>query len=78
MKNEIDDGRDVDEYLFEIREVGNIMRVTVIDPYTGIEIVVVGSPQMSLFSLKMNAVRKLKYVIAKKEKEYKASHSNWA
>jgi len=78
MQNQTDDGRDVEEYMFEIREVGNIMRVTVIDPYTGIEIVVVGSPQMSLFSLKVNAVRKLKYVIAKKEKEYKESNSTWA
>jgi hypothetical protein len=78
MQDQTDDGRDVEEYLFEIREVGNIMRVTVIDPYTGIEIVVVGSPQMSLYSLKMNAIRKLKYVIAKREKEYKDTHSNWA
>ena len=78
MQNQTDDGRDVEEYMFEIREVGNIMRVTVIDPYTGIEIVVVRSPQMSLFSLKVNAVRKLKYVIAKKEKEYKESNSTWA
>ena len=57
------------EYLFEVHQIGNSVRVACIDPYTNIEVVVVGSPYMSLYSLKINAVRKLRYVLAKKNAE---------
>ncbi len=57
------------EVLFEIQQVGNSVRVCAIDPISNTEVVVVGAPQMSLYSLKINAIRKLRYVIAKNSRE---------
>ena len=60
---------DLSEVLFEIHQIGNSVRVCAIDPRSNTEVVVVASPSMSLYSLKINAIRKLRYVIAKKEAE---------
>ena len=57
------------EVLFEMHQVGNSVRIAAIDPITNTEVIVVGAPYMSLYSLKINAMRKLKYVIAKKRAE---------
>lgn len=57
------------EVLFEIHRIGNSVKVAAIDPITNTEVVVVGSPHMSPYSLKINAIRKLRYVIAKKQAE---------
>ncbi len=65
------DDVDLREVLFEMYQVGNSIRIVAIDPITNTEVVVVGSPYMSMYSLKINAVRKLKYVIAKKRAEKK-------
>jgi len=60
---------DLSEVLFEIHQVGNSVRVCAIDPITNTEVVLVGAPWMSLYSLKINAIRKLRYVIAKNKME---------
>ena len=64
-----DDEIDLREVLFEMYHIGNSIRVAAIDPVTNTEVIVVGSPYMSLYSLKINAIRKLKYVLAKKRAE---------
>ena len=58
---------DLREVLFELQKIGNSVRVCAIDPRTNTEVVIVGSPAMSSYSLKINAIRKLRYVIAKKQ-----------
>jgi hypothetical protein len=60
---------DLREVLFEMHRVGNSVRVAAIDPITNTEVIVIGAPYMSMYSLKINAMRKLKYVIAKKRAE---------
>lgn len=60
---------DLDEVLYEIQQVGNVIRVAAIDPKSNTEVVIVGSPAMSLYSLKVNAVKKLMYVLEKKKAE---------
>lgn len=67
--NNPEDEACLNEVLFEYYSVGNAVRVCAIDPITNTEAVVVGSPHMSHFSLKMNAMRKLKYILAKKQAE---------
>ena len=59
----------LNEVLFELHQIGNAVRVSAIDPRPNTEVVVVGSPHMSPYSLKINAIRKLKYVLAKKQAE---------
>lgn len=51
---------------FEMVSVGNYVRVAAIDSRTNIEITMVGDPQVGEENLKRAAVRKLRYVIAKK------------
>ncbi|MGE3477459.1 MAG: hypothetical protein AB7H70_16780 [Rhodospirillaceae bacterium] len=48
------------QVLFEIVAIGNAVKVSAIDPVTNTEVSVVGSIAMSAYSLKMNALRKLK------------------
>ena len=52
------------EVLFEIAYVGNACKVTAIDAETGVEVSIVGSPLMTKYSLKMNAMRKLARVLS--------------
>ena len=54
------------EVLFEFHQIGNAIRVSAIDPYSNTEIHMVGAKGYSKEALKRMAVRKLKYVIAKK------------
>jgi len=53
------------EILFEFKQVGNIVRVTAIDPGSGLEVVTIGDPAVHTDRLEQIAARKLKYVIAK-------------
>jgi hypothetical protein len=53
------------EVLFEVRQVGNAVKVSAIDPVTNTEVCVVGPVNASPYSLKMNAVRKLRRVLRK-------------
>ena len=54
------------EILFELRQVGNYMRVTAIDPMSGTEVITIGDPAVGKDALERIAARKLKYVIAKR------------
>ncbi|MBR9970542.1 DUF6898 family protein [Magnetospirillum sulfuroxidans] len=55
------------EVYFEFRRVGNYVRVTAIDSLTGTEITVAGDAKAGEAMLKQTALRKLEYVLAKKQ-----------
>jgi len=57
------------EVLFEFHRVGNYIRVIAVDPHSNVEITMVGDPSVGETALKQAAMRKLKYVIAKKFNE---------
>jgi hypothetical protein len=57
------------EVLFEFHRVGQTTRVVAIDPITMTEITMVGAKGYSELALKRLAIRKLTYVIAKKQRE---------
>ncbi len=57
------------EILFEFKQVGNLVRVTAIDPASGLEVITIGDPSVHTDRLEKIAARKLKYVIAKKRNE---------
>lgn len=48
------------QVLFEIVAIGNAVKVSAIDPVSNIEVSLVGPATASAYSLKMNALRKLK------------------
>ncbi len=58
------------EVLFEFHQVGKVVRVIAIDPRTAIEITMVGAANYSKEALKNRAVKKLRYVIAKRISEH--------
>ncbi|MGE4064844.1 MAG: hypothetical protein AB7E79_15885 [Rhodospirillaceae bacterium] len=51
---------DLPEVLFEIVAIGNAVKVSAIDPHSNVEVSVVGPVSASAYTLKMNALRKLK------------------
>ncbi len=57
------------EYLLEFHRVGNAVKVSAIDPDTGIEVSIVGTPRASESQLTRVAINKLEYVLAKKAAE---------
>jgi len=58
------------EVWFEMRRVGNIMRVTAIDPRTGTEVISIADPKQSQYVIKRMAARKLTYVLEKNRKKH--------
>ncbi|HEY8352732.1 MAG TPA: hypothetical protein VIK87_09320 [Sphingomonadales bacterium] len=48
-------------YLIEFIQIGNAVKVSAVDPETGLEVSIVGSPRMSRDALADAAVRKLRY-----------------
>ena len=54
------------EILFEFRQIGNVVKVSAIDPVSNTEVSIVGSPAAGEHVLKMAAVRKLQYVLARR------------
>lgn len=54
---------------FEMREVGNYVRVSAIDPITNTEVHIAGDPTAGQEALKRIAIKKLRYVIAKNSPE---------
>lgn len=60
-----DDILNESEVLFEVRQVGNSVKVSAVDPVTNTEVCVVGPANASPYSLKINAVRKLRMVLRK-------------
>jgi hypothetical protein len=61
------------EILIEMQTVGNAVKVTAVDPATGIEASIVGDPRFGVETLKRNAARKLRYVMAKRQAAGKPS-----
>ena len=61
------------EVLFEMKQVGQYMRITAIDPLSGTEVISVGDPSVDPDMLRNMAIRKLKYVIAKNRNERAAN-----
>lgn len=53
------------EVLFEFRRVGAFMKVSALDPHSGVEVSIVGDPAAGEVMLKRTAQRKLEYVLAK-------------
>ncbi len=57
---------DANEVLFEIVVMGNAVKVSAVHVATNTEVVVMGSPAMTEFTLKQNALRKLRAALARK------------
>lgn len=55
------------EVLFEFSRVGNSMKVTALDTETLVEVSVVGPATSAQAQLKATALRKLQYVLAKRQ-----------
>lgn len=54
------------QVLFEFVRIGKIVKVTAIDPKSGIEVSMVGDPHAGPETLKQLAKRKLEYVMTKR------------
>ena len=65
------------EVLFEIKQVGQYLRITAIDPLSGTEVISIGDPSVHPDMLRNMAVRKLKYVIAKNRNERAANSDEY-
>lgn len=52
-------------YIVEFLQVGNAVKVSAVDPKTGIEVSVVGSPLMSRDQMARTAIQKLEYRLRK-------------
>jgi len=63
MSHETEIDADLGEVLFEVMVMGNAVKVSALDPATNTEVCVVGSAYASPYTLKMNALRKLKSVL---------------
>jgi len=61
------------EVLFEFQRVGNMLRVTAIDPKSGTEVISIADPRFSQDALKKRAATKLAYVMAKKKNKNRPS-----
>ena len=53
------------EYLLEYHRIGNTVKVSAVDPVTGVEACIVGPADAGREHLSRTAVRKLKYVLSK-------------
>jgi len=59
----------MNDVLFEMKRVGNVMRVTAIDPRSGTEVISVVDPRCGMHTIKTLAAKKLIYVIEKNKKK---------
>ena len=57
---------DPSEVLFEIVTVGNAVKVSVVHVATNTEVSIMGTPGMTDFTLKANALRKLRAALARR------------
>jgi hypothetical protein len=62
------DGDDIGEVLFEFLRIGDVVKVSAIHVDTATEISLVGPAAAGLPGLKMAAIRKLIYVLAKRDR----------
>jgi len=53
-------------YIIEFRQVGNHVKVTAVDPRTMLEVSIIGSTRATERDLTLLAVKKLEYVLAKR------------
>ena len=58
---------DKQEYLLEFRQIGGSVKATAIDPETGEEVSVIAPANTAESELSALAIRKLRYVLAKKK-----------
>ena len=56
------------EYLLEFQQIGALVRVTAIDPQTGVEAVIQGPASAGELALKQAAIRKLVYLQRRQKK----------
>jgi hypothetical protein len=57
------------QVLFEFRRIGNSVKVSAIDPVTNTEVSIVGPSGIGQHALKMTALRKLQWILARKRAE---------
>jgi hypothetical protein len=57
------------EVLFEFRQIGNTVKVSAIDPASNTEVSIMGPASAGEHNLKMIALRKLHYVMARRDAE---------
>ena len=57
----------VGEVLFEFHRVGNVVKVSALHVDTDTEVSLVGPPTAGVYGLKMAAIRKLIYVLNKRQ-----------
>ena len=57
------------EIIFEITNIGNVSKVTAIDPATGTEVIIQGPSSAGAAILRQNAARKLLYVLNKEKQK---------
>ncbi len=55
------------EFLIEFVRIGNSVKVSAIDPATGVEASIVGPAHLSEAQLGASAIAKLRYVLARKK-----------
>ncbi len=55
------------DYLIEFVRIGNSVKVSAIDPVTGMEASIIGPANLSDAQLSRNAIAKLRYVLARKK-----------
>ena len=60
----INDSRIIIEFI----QVGAYVKVSAVDPVSLVEVSIVGDPAASRNTLEQNAIKKLKFVLAKKQK----------
>lgn len=53
------------EYIIEFRQVGQVVKVSAIDPATGIEVSIPMPPKTPKEDMQRLAIRKLEYVLGK-------------
>ncbi len=54
------------DYIIEFIQVGDYVKVSAVDPVSGVEACIVGAPAVGETVLARTAVRKLEYVLAKR------------
>ncbi|MSO72188.1 MAG: serine hydroxymethyltransferase [Rhodospirillaceae bacterium] len=69
MSHQSDIDPELGEVLFEVKAVGNALKVSALDPVTNIEVSIVGSAYASPYSFKMNALRKLRAAVIRSAHE---------
>jgi hypothetical protein len=55
-------------FYLEFQRVGSVVKVTAVDPATGVEVSIVGDPRAGEAALGRTAAQKLRYVIEKRAK----------